>query len=204
MTLLLFSIIFSLMNNSKAQTLCRPVYDSISLELVNPTSSSLKKPVQVHYELVNETLNIHFKVTSPVLHKKDVYDADDYPFQFDVAEIFITTEDTSAKKFSYYEFEVTPLGQVYDLRLDVIDGKRKGVDIEPILTAARFSDKDWSASFSLPLSRIGWNGDPTSLRGNFFTIIGKNPRTYWSAFLPPQNKANFHKPEFFRPLFECK
>lgn len=192
------------MNNSNAQNVCRPIHDSISLHLVNPETSSLKKPVQVHYELVNDTLNIHFRVSSPVLHNKDIYEAGDYPFKFDVAEVFITTEDTSAKKFSYYEFELTPLGQVYDLRLDVVDGTRKGVDIEPILTAARFSDKDWSASFSLPLSRIGWDGDPTKLRANFYTIIGKNPRTYWSAFLPQQDKANFHKPEYFRPLFECK
>lgn len=204
MTSLVFSIIFSLMNNSNAQTICRPTYESLSLQLVNPATSLLKNPVEVHYELVHDTLNIHFKVHSPVLHKKDVYQADDYPFEFDVAEVFITTEDTKAKKFSYYEFELTPLGQVYDLRLDVVDGKRKGVDIEPILTRARFSEKEWSASFSLPLHRIGWNGDPAKLRGNFFTIIGKSPRTYWSAFLPKQDKANFHKPEYFRPLFECK
>lgn len=204
MTSLLFSIIFYLMNNANAQPACRSIYDSITLKLVNPATSSLKNPVQVHYELVHDTLNIHFKVNAPVMHKKDVYGADDYPFEFDVAEVFITTEDTGAKKFSYYEFELTPLGQVYDLRLDMVDGKRKGVDIEPILTRARFSEKDWSASFSLPLSRIGWNGDPTTLRANFYTIIGKNPRTYWSAFLPQQEKANFHKPEYFQPLFECK
>jgi hypothetical protein len=143
-------------------------------------------------------------VNSPVLHKKEVYDSVDYPFQYDVAEVFITVDDPSAAKFSYYEFEVTPLGQIYDLRLDVTNGKRAAVDIAPVLTQARASQDEWSASFSIPLVRIGWDGDASRLRGNFFTIIGKTPRTYWSAFLPQQETPNFHKPEFFQPLFSCK
>jgi hypothetical protein len=113
-------------------------------------------------------------------------------------------DDPYSKTFSYYEFEVTPLGQVYDLRLDVVNGKRVGVDIEPVVTQARFSATEWSATFLIPLARIGWTGDSGKLRGNFFTIIGKSPRTYWSAFLPQQEKANFHKPEFFQPLFDCQ
>lgn len=190
------------MNNSLA--LCTPKHDVVNLNLVNPASSPLSQPVQVRYELNNDLLEVSFQVNSSVLHKKDVYGPADYPFQYDVAEVFITVEDTSAARFSYFEFEVTPLGQIYDLRLDVVNGKRSGVDIEPVATQARYSDKEWSATFTIPLSRIGWNGDASKLRGNFFTIIGKTPRTYWSAFLPQQQKANFHKPEYFQPLFDCK
>ena len=192
------------MNISTAQTNCTPSYDVLTLNLVNPEKSTLTEPVLVNYEIVNENLEVSFQVNTPVVHKKDVYGPKDYPFQYDVAEVFITVEDTSAARFSYYEFEVTPLGQVYDLRLDVVNGKRTGVDIEPVLTQAQYSATQWSAKFSIPLKRIGWTGDTSKLRGNFFTIIGKTPRTYWSAFLPPQEKANFHKPEFFQPLFNCK
>lgn len=192
------------MTSSQAQTHCVPAYESINLNLVHPKNSAFEHPVQVRYELADHHLNVWFEVQAPVLHKKEVYESGDYPFEFDVAEVFITTEDTRSSKFSYYEFEVTPLGQVYDLRLDVTNGKRVGVDIAPVITEAQFSDKNWSARFSIPLERIGWNGDASKLRGNFFTIIGKSPRTYWSAFLPQQDKANFHKPEFFRPLFNCK
>jgi hypothetical protein len=204
MTFIFLQIIISFMNVSFAQTKCTPKHDFLNLNLVNPASSTQQSPVLVRYEIVGDALQVQFQVNSPVLHKKDVYGPDDYPFEFDVAEVFITVDDVSAKTFSYYEFEVTPLGQVYDLRLDVTDGKRKGVDIGPITTEARFSSNEWSASFLIPLSRIGSNGDLSKLRGNFFTIIGKNPRTYWSAFLPQQQKANFHKPEFFQPLFDCK
>jgi hypothetical protein len=197
-----FMILF--MNLSGAHTTCTPKYEALNLELVNPASSTLRQPVQVHYDVQNGNLEVSFQVNSPVLHKKEVYGPNDYPFEFDVVEVFITAEDTSASRFSYYEFEVTPLGQVYDLRLDVVDGKRTGVNIAPVETQARFSATEWSASFSIPLTRIGWNNDLSQIRGNFFTIIGKEPRTYWSAFLPPQQKANFHKPEFFQPLFDCK
>ncbi len=204
MTFVFQPLIILLMSFSNAKQECTPRYETVNLNLVNPTSSKLKSPVQVRYEIENDHLNVYFLVNSPVLHKKEIYGPKDYPFQFDVAEVFITADDVKAQKFSYFEFEVTPLGQVYDLRLDVVDGKRQGVDIEPVITQARYAQNEWSASFSIPLSRIGWNGDSSQLRGNFFTIIGKTPRTYWSAFLPQQPKANFHKPEFFQLLFNCK
>jgi hypothetical protein len=202
MTFILLQTILYFMNTSSA--LCTPKYQTLNLNLVHPATSSLAQPVQVRYAIVNQNLQVFFQVNSPVLHKKDVYNSNDYPFQYDVAEVFITADDTCSKTFSYYEFEVTPLGQVYDLRLDVVNGKRVGVDIEPVVTQARFSATAWSATFLIPLARIGWTGDSSKLRGNFFTIIGKSPRTYWSAFLPQQEKANFHKPEFFQPFFDCQ
>ena len=192
------------MSNSTAQPNSIPIYNVITLNLVNPATSTLTEPVQVRYQLINHHLKVSFHVNSPVLHSKDIYSSQDYPFQYDVAEVFLTMDDTSAPRFSYYEFEVTPLGQVYDLRLDVVNGERTGVDIEPIETTALFSSTDWSVSFSIPLDRIGGSIDISKLRGNFYTIIGKNPRSYWSAFLPQQEKANFHKPEFFQPLFDCQ
>ncbi len=202
MTFIFLQTILIFMNFSSA--LCTPKHDALDLNLVHPASTQQSQPVQVRYAIVNNDLQVSFQVNSPVLHKKDVYDSNDYPFQYDVAEVFITVDDPSAAKFSYYEFEVTPLGQVYDLRLDVVNGKRAGVDIEPVVTSARASATEWSATFVIPMARIGWNGDVSRLRGNFFTIIGKSPRTYWSAFLPQQEKPNFHKPEFFQPLFDCK
>ena len=158
------------MNFSSA--LCTPKHDVLDLNLVHPASTQQSQPVQVRYAIVNNDLQVSFQVNSPVLHKKDVYDSNDYPFQYDVAEVFITVDDPSAAKFSYYEFEVTPLGQVYDLRLNVVNGKRAGVDIEPVVTSARASATEWSATFVIPMARIGWNGDVSRLRGNFFTIIG--------------------------------
>lgn len=202
MTFIFLQIILLFMNTSSA--LCTPKYEDLNLNLVHPATSPLSQPIKVEYAIVNDTLHVSFQVNSPVLHKKDVYDSNDYPFQYDVAEVFITVDDPKAKTFSYYEFEVTPLGQIYDLRLDVVNGKRTGVDIDPVVTQARASAKEWSATFEIPLARIGWNGDASKVRGNFFTIIGKSPRTYWSAFLPQQEKPNFHKPEFFQPLFDCK
>ena len=202
MTFIFLQTILYFMNFSSA--LCTPKHDVLDLNLVHPARSQFSQPVQVRYAIVDKDLHVSFQVNFPVLHKKDVYDSNDYPFQFDVAEVFITVDDPGSAKFSYYEFELTPLGQVYDLRLDVVNGKRTGVDIDPVVTQARASATEWSASFIIPLARIGWTGDASRVRGNFFTIMGKTPRTYWSAFLPQQQKPNFHKPEFFQPLFNCK
>jgi hypothetical protein len=62
----------------------------------------------------------------------------------------------------------------------------------------------WNAELVIPLKPLGWDGDPAKLRGNLYSILGQGrQRSYWSAFLPKATKANFHQPQYFRPLLQC-
>lgn len=182
----------------------RPLFSSSTLHLVNPPQSSLKSPVTVDYRLDKTDLLVSFFVNTPVLYKKEVYTPGiDYPYEFDVVEVFLTFDDVAASCFSYFEYELTPLGQTYHLRLDVKEGTRLSEELPKIPTQASMTDRSWEAHFRIPLESFGQTMDLAKLKGNFYAILGETPRTYWSSFLPQQNKANFHKPEFFKNLFEC-
>lgn len=178
-----------------------PLARSTTLNLVNPQESKMGTPIQTSWKLQQNNLLVEFYVNAPVLYKKDIYQAQDFPYMYDVAEVFIAVNDPKSDQITYYEYEITPLNQVYNLRLDVLNGKRHATDLPNIDAHAKVEASRWSASFNIPLDQIGWNGDVRFLRGNFYAILGNNPRTYWSAFLPQQQIADFHKPEFFKPLF---
>ncbi len=182
---------------------CVPATADQTLSLVNPEHSSLQAPVRVLYSVDQGDLVVTFLVSAPVLHKKEVFTEKDYPFQFDVTEVFLTFDDMTQKRFSYFEYEVTPLGQTYQVRIDVVDGKRTSESLPKIATTAQTSPTSWATRLRIPLASLGTAVDLSHLKGNFYAILGKNPRTHWSTFLPPQKKPNFHKPEFFKNLFDC-
>ena len=53
----------------------------------------------------------------------------------------------------------------------------------------------------IPLKDLAWNGDPTTVAGNAFAILGaKGARRFYSAYLPRQQNLNFHQPSFFKPF----
>jgi hypothetical protein len=53
----------------------------------------------------------------------------------------------------------------------------------------------------IPLKDLDWNGDPATIVGNAFAIIGTSgERRFYSAYLPQQQKPNFHQPSFFKPF----
>lgn len=207
MTKFFFLSMLTFMTTTKAigQIAPQPTYNGVStLKLVHPEESTFKNPVTVQWNLDGKNLIVHFDVDAPVVHQKKTFGPKDYPFQFDVVEIFVAVNDPKEKDFSYFEFELTPNKQTYDVRIDFINGKKQpAVEIQKnVEVGVSVSPKNWSGSFIIPLNELGWKGNPQFLRGNFYAIIGKAPRTYWSSFLPPQQKANFHKPEHFKPLFK--
>jgi len=56
----------------------------------------------------------------------------------------------------------------------------------------------------VPLKPLGWDGDPSKIRGNLYSILGQGQaRSYWSVFLPKAAKPNFHQPQYFKPLLLC-
>ena len=53
----------------------------------------------------------------------------------------------------------------------------------------------------IPLKELGWKGNPATITGNAFAILGaKGVRRFYSAYLPRQRKPNFHQPSFFKPF----
>jgi hypothetical protein len=170
------------------------------LSLVAPAKSVLKKPVQVRVSVAGDTLTASYSVTAPVNAKKKLGPRQ-FPYMFDVVELFVTFSDTG---FPYYEFEVSPFSQTFQVRI-VSPTKpfQEGVDLGLVSTAS-IMPGGWSAEMKVPLKSLGWDGDPKKIRGNFYAILERAPkRSFWSSFLPKAKKANFHQPQFFQPLLQC-
>jgi hypothetical protein len=170
------------------------------LNLVSPAKSVLKKPVQATASLVGDTLTASFSVTSPTLNARKILGSKQYPYMFDVVELFVTFSETG---FPYYEFEVSPYNQTFQVRILSRTRHQEGVELGLVSTAA-LRTGGWSAEVKIPLKPLGWDGDPTTIRGNFYSVLERSPRSYWSSFLPNAQKPNFHQPQFFRPLLQCE
>src|ERR1700722_14553350 len=170
------------------------------LSLVAPAGSNLKDPVQAIAVLANDTLNVRFAVSAPSINAKKVLGPNEYPYQFDVVELFVTFSDSG---FPYFEFEVSPYNQTFQVRIVSAKQHQEGVDLGLTSTAAVVTG-GWNAEFTIPLKPLGWDGDPSKIRGNFYSILGQGrSRSYWSAFLPKAKKPNFHQPQYFQPLPSC-
>jgi hypothetical protein len=171
------------------------------LSLVTPARSVLKNPVQAKAWLADDTLTVRYSVSSPSLNARKVLGPQQHPYLFDVVELFVTFSETG---FPYYEFEVSPLNQTFQVKIPG-GGKphQEGVDLGLVSSAAIRPD-GWSAELKIPLKPLGWDGDPRKIRGNFYSILEHAPRSFWSSFLPKARKANFHQPQFFQPLLQCE
>jgi hypothetical protein len=170
------------------------------LSLVAPVTSALKNPVEAHVSLADDMLIARFSVLAPSLDAKKVLAQGEYPYQFDVVELFVTFSEAG---FPYFEFEVSPFNQTFQVRIPG-GGKpfQEGVDLG-LVSSATSVPGGWTAELKIPLKPLGWDGDPKKIRGNFYSILGK-PQSFWSSFLPKARKANFHQPKFFQPLLQCE
>lgn len=183
-----------------AMLLNTPVAMACDLSLVAPATSALKKPVQVQATLTEDSLIVRFSVSEPSLNAKKVLDAGEYPYQFDVVEVFVTFSDSG---FPYFEFEVSPYNQTLQVKILSAQERQEGVDLGMTSTASIVTG-GWKAELNLPLKSMGWDGDPEDIGGNFYSVLGPaNERSYWSTFLPKAAKADFHQPQHFKPLLQC-
>jgi len=154
----------------------------------------------VHVSLADDALIARFSVSAPSLNAKKVLGPNEYPYQFDVVELFVTFSDSG---FPYYEFEVSPYNQTFQVKIVSTKDHQEGVDLGSTSTAAMVTG-GWNAELAIPLKPLGWDGDPSKISGNLFSILGQwRARGYWSAFLPKAAKANFHQPQYFKPLLQC-
>jgi hypothetical protein len=185
-------VIAILLNSSQAM--------ACELSLVAPATSALKSPVQAKASLADDILTVRFSVSSPSLNAKKVLGSKEYPYQFDVVELFVTFSDTG---YPYFEFEVSPYNQTLQVRIVSAREHHEGVDLG-LTSTAEMAKGGWTAELKIPLKPLGWDGDPSKISGNFYSTLGPaGQRSYWSAFLPKADKPNFHQPQYFKPLLPC-
>jgi hypothetical protein len=185
-----------------AVLLMSPAVLACDLSLVSPARSVIKNPVQVKAALADDILAVNYFVSSPSLNVKKVLGPREYPYMFDVVELFVTFSETG---FPYFEFEVSPYNQTFQVKIPGgAQPRQEGVDLGLVSTAA-IRQGGWTAELKIPLKPLGWDGDPKKIRGNFYSILGRgSTRSYWSTFLPQAKTANFHQPQFFQPLLPCE
>jgi hypothetical protein len=183
-----------------AMVLASPSAVACDLSLVAPAKSALKNPVQVRASLADETLIASYSVATPTLNAGEVLGPKQYPYMFDVVELFVTFSETG---FPYYEFEVSPFNQTFQVRIVSRALHQEGVDLG-LVSSATIGPGGWTAELRIPLKSLGWDGDPKEIRGNFYSTLERAPRSFWSSFLPKAKTANFHQPQFFQPLLQCE
>jgi hypothetical protein len=170
------------------------------LSLVAPAKLLLKELVQAKASLADDALTVSYSVTASSINARKVLRPGQYPYMFDVVELFVTFSETG---FPYYEFEVTPYNQTLQVKIVSPARHLEQVDLG-LVSAANLRPGGWSAELKVPLKALGWDGDPEKIRGNFYSILQRAPkRSFWSSFLPKANKPNFHQPQFFQPLLRC-
>jgi hypothetical protein len=117
----------------------------------------------------------------------------------DVFEVFLSPQ---AIPTVYYEFEVNPLGALFDARVESPEGRRETMRVEvswncPSLSARveRRPDR-WSAVLRIPLGPLS-AAPVESWRANFFRIDRGPPEEY-SAWSPTgADPPDFHRPACF-------
>jgi hypothetical protein len=190
------ALILSMTMLAHGQVVCEATEQALTLAY--PKISSLKKPVNVHLKIENGFLVANFKVKTPTRYTKDPMGPNEFPYNFDVVGLFVTASETN---YPYYEFEVTPLGQTYQVEIQAPGKFIGGVDLG-LQSRAKITGTEWAAEMKIPLEKIRGLGDPSKLKGNAFGVFGKKlERTYWSLNLPPQKKPQFHLPQFFLTFF---
>jgi hypothetical protein len=117
----------------------------------------------------------------------------------DVFEVFLSPEGSPGV---YYEFEVNPLGALFDARIESPEGRRETMRADVSWNcpgfAARVGSREglWWARFRIPLAPLCPEG-AAGWRANFYRIDRGEPDEYsaWSpTFAEP---PDFHRPDRF-------
>jgi hypothetical protein len=173
-----------------------------TLNLVFPADGEECEATRVRYSLIDDTLIVTYEVTTCDINPEKMGDSEIY--NGNVVELFIcTTARPGQTPRPYYEFEVSPYNQELQVLIDK-NGKfnekwntgnfKHSATIQP-------DRPGWDAVMEIPLKDLAWNGEPATLAGNAFAILGaKGSRRFYSAYLPRQQRPNFHEPGFFKPF----
>lgn len=123
---------------------------------------------------------------------------DDPLWKEDVFEVFLSPSDPPAV---YYEFEVNPLGTLFDARIESPDGRRETMRADVSWNLPGFSarvhrgEDHWSAVLKIPLAPM--SRDVKVWRANFYRI-DRGERDEYSAWNPTgAEPPDFHRPDRF-------
>lgn len=175
---------------------------SAEMNCVHPTQL-VPQGLSVKYgvNIEENDLRVDFGVQSaspPFVRKELLFDQSQWGlWEADVVECFV-----DLGQGHYYEFILSPLGQFFELKIDEPRVRFDRSFKSGFRHAVRsFDSGAWSATMWIPIRQLGWQGELGVIRGGLFAILGAEPnRTYWSSFLPPQEKPDFHLPQHFKPL----
>jgi hypothetical protein len=164
-----------------------------TLNLVFPADGEECEATRVRYSLTDDTLIVTYEVTTSDINPEKMGDSEIY--NGNVVELFIcTTAGPGQTPRPYYEFEVSPYNQELQVLIDK-NGKfnekwntgnfKHSATIQP-------DRPGWDAVMEIPLKDLAWNGEPATLAGNAFAILGaKGSRRFYSAYLPRQQGLTF-------------
>jgi hypothetical protein len=172
------------------------------LNLIFPADAEEGEVTRVRYSLRDDTLIVTYEVTTRDITPEKISDTEIY--NGNVVELFIcTTARAGQTPRPYYEFELSPYNQELQVLIDKNGKFNEKWSIAEFKHSATIQPErpGWDAVMEIPLKDLAWNGDPATLSGNAFAILGANGvRRFYSAYLPPQQKPNFHEPSFFKPF----
>ena len=172
------------------------------LNLVFPADGEEGEATRVRYSLAEDTLIVTYEVTTRDINPEKIDDAEIY--NGNVVELFIcTTARPAQMPRPYYEFEVSPYNQELQVLIDKNGKFNEKWSTANFKHSAKFQPDrpGWDAMMEIPLKDLAWNGDPATLAGNAFAILGpKGARRFYSAYLPRQQTPSFHEPSFFKPF----
>ncbi len=121
----------------------------------------------------------------------------------DVFEVFLSPEDPARL---YYEFEVNPLGALFDARILSPDLGRATMQVETAWDCDGFEarvsrgPRRWSASLRIPLGTLCAGAIPRRWRANFYRI-DRSEKDEYSAWSPTfSDPPDFHVPARFGSL----
>jgi hypothetical protein len=127
---------------------------------------------------------------------------DDPLWKEDVFEVFLSPHDPP---LIYYEFEVNPLGALFDARIESPDGRRQTMRADVTWNCPGFSARVrrrpslWSALLRIPLAPMA-APPPRTWRANFYRVDRGEPDEY-SAWSPTgADPPDFHVAEKFGHL----
>ena len=129
-----------------AMVLAPPGALACDLSLIAPAKSALKNPVQVRASLAGDTLIASYAVSTPKLNARKVLGPRQYPYMFDVVELFVAFSET---EFPYYEFEVSPFNQTFQVRIVSHAQHQEGVDLG-LVSSAAIAPHGWTLCAGLP------------------------------------------------------
>jgi hypothetical protein len=122
----------------------------------------------------------------------------------DVYEVFLSPLDPPTV---YFEFEINPLGALFDARVDSPDLVRgsMNVDVEWNLPGfrgrSRVRQMRWSATLTIPIApMLEGRSNPRSWRANFYRV-DRGAKDEFSAWSPTgREPADFHEARRFGRL----